>query len=459
VFERPRSGERAVLVRLGLGAQVDPEDLQEFKQLALSAGAQPVATVTGRRDSPDPRYFMGSGKADEVRTVAEDNAADVILVDHALSPSQERNLEKLTGRRVLDRNGLILDIFAQRARSFEGKLEVELAQLKHIASRLVRGWTHLERQKGGIGMRGPGETQLETDRRLLGQRVKVLTRRLQKIQQQRETGRQQRAQIPVPSLALVGYTNAGKSTLFRSLTGADAYIADQLFATLDPTVRRITLPGGTPVVAADTVGFIRELPHELVAAFQSTLTEAREATLLLHVVDASDPRRDDHIAQVDSVLTEIGAAEIPQVIVYNKIDRLGFEPGGPMGPPRVDRDAEGRATAVWISAERRLGLDLLTGAIAERIARFARLARVHVPAAAGALRSRLYAAKAVREERSADDGSIELLVELPDVELLVLARTPGVQILEVQGPDMPCAPGDAYLQSTAVSSASNRAPR
>jgi GTPase len=452
VFERPRSGERAVLVRLGLGAQVDPEDLQEFKQLAVSAGAQPVATVTGRRDSPDPRFFMGSGKADEVRTVAEDNAADVILVDHALSPSQERNLEKLTGRRVLDRNGLILDIFAQRARSFEGKLEVELAQLKHIASRLVRGWTHLERQKGGIGMRGPGETQLETDRRLLGQRVKVLTRRLEKIQQQRETGRQQRAEIPVPSLALVGYTNAGKSTLFRSLTGADAYIADQLFATLDPTVRRITLPGGTPVVAADTVGFIRELPHELVAAFQSTLTEAREATLLLHVVDASDPRRDDHIAQVDSVLTEIGAAEIPQVIVYNKIDRLGFE-------PRVDRDAEGRATAVWISAERRLGLDLLTGAIAERIARFARLARVHVPAAAGALRSRLYAAKAVREERSADDGSIELLVELPDVELLVLARTPGVQILEVQGPDMPCAPGDAYLQSTAVSSATTRAPR
>jgi GTP-binding protein HflX len=439
-------------VRLGLGAQVDPEDLQEFKQLALSAGAQPVATVTGRRDSPDPRFFMGSGKADEVRTVAEDNAADVILVDHALSPSQERNLEKLTGRRVLDRNGLILDIFAQRARSFEGKLEVELAQLKHIASRLVRGWTHLERQKGGIGMRGPGETQLETDRRLLGQRVKVLTRRLEKIQQQRETGRQQRAQIPVPSLALVGYTNAGKSTLFRSLTGADAYIADQLFATLDPTVRRITLPGGTAVVAADTVGFIRELPHELVAAFQSTLTEAREATLLLHVVDASDPRRDDHIAQVDSVLTEIGAAEIPQVLIYNKIDRLGFE-------PRVDRDAEGRATAVWISAERRLGLDLLTGAIAERIARFARLARVHVPAAAGALRSRLYAAKAVREERSADDGSIELLVELPDVELLVLARTPGVQILEVQGPDMPCAPADAYLQSTAVSSASTRAPR
>jgi GTP-binding protein HflX len=449
VFERPRTGERAVLVRLGLGAQVDPEDLQEFRQLAVSAGAEPVATVTGRRDRPDPRFFMGSGKADEVRVVAEDHAADVILVDHALSPSQERNLEKLTGRRVLDRNSLILDIFAQRARSFEGKLEVELAQLKHIATRLVRGWTHLERQKGGIGMRGPGETQLETDRRLIGQRMRVLTKRLEKIQQQRETGRQMRAEIPVPSLALVGYTNAGKSTLFRSLTGADAYVADQLFATLDPTVRRITLPGGTAVVAADTVGFIRELPHELVAAFQSTLTEARAATLLLHVVDASDPRRDEHIAQVDAVLEQIGASGIPQIILYNKIDRLEVE-------PRVDRDAEGRVTAVWISAERRLGLDLLSGAIAERLARFARLARLRVPAAAGAVRSRLYAAKAVREEHSADDGSIELMVELPDTELLALARTPGVQILETRGADMPCASEDAYLQSTAVSSATDR---
>jgi GTPase len=452
VFERPRTGERAVLVRLGLGAQVDPEDLQEFTQLAVSAGAQPVATVTGRRERPDPRFFVGSGKADELRSVADANEADVILIDHALSPSQERNLEKLTGKRVLDRNGLILDIFAQRARSFEGKLEVELAQLKHLSSRLVRGWTHLERQKGGIGMRGPGETQLETDRRLIGQRVRVLTKRLGKIQQQRETGRQMRAEIPIPSLALVGYTNAGKSTLFRSLTGANAYVADQLFATLDPTVRRITLPGGTAVVAADTVGFIRELPHELVAAFQSTLTEAREATLLLHVVDASDPRREEHIAQVDAVLEEIGADEIPQIIVYNKIDRLSVA-------PRVDRDGDSQVTAVWISAQARLGLDLLAGAVAERLARFARRALLRVPASAGALRSRLYAAKAVRSERAADDGSIELAVELPDIELLALARTAGVQILQVQGADMPCAPGNAYLQSTAVSSATNRVPR
>ena len=450
MFERPRTGERAVLVRLGLGAQVDPEDLQELTQLAESAGARPVATVTGRRARPDPRFFVGSGKADELRAVAEVNEADIILIDHALSPSQERNLETHIGRRVLDRNALILDIFAQRARSFEGKLEVELAQLKHIGSRLVRGWTHLERQKGGIGLRGPGETQLETDRRLIGQRVRVLTRRLQKIKQQRETGRQMRAEIPVPSLALVGYTNAGKSTLFRALTGADAYVADQLFATLDPTVRRITLPGGTLVVAADTVGFIRELPHELVAAFQSTLTEARAATLLLHMVDASNPRRAEHIAQVNAVLKEIGAEQIPQIILYNKIDRLGLA-------PRLERAADGQVTAAWISAERRLGLELLTAAIAERLARVTRRARLRVPATAGALRARLYAAKAVRAERSADDGSIELAVELPDVELLALARTPGVQILEVRGADTPCAAGDAYLQSTAVSSATDRA--
>ncbi len=445
-FERPQSGERAVLVRLGLGAPVEEEDLLEFRQLARSAGADPVATLTGRRARPDPRFFMGSGKAEELRALVEANDAEIILVDHALSPSQERNLEQLTGRRVLDRNGLILDIFAQRARSFEGKLQVELAQLKHISTRLVRGWTHLERQKGGIGLRGPGETQLETDRRLLGQRVRVLTRRLAKITQQRETGRQMRAEIPVPSLALVGYTNAGKSTLFRALTGADAYVADQLFATLDPTVRRITLPGGTLVVAADTVGFIRELPHELVAAFRSTLTEARAATLLLHVVDASDPRREEHIEQVNAVLAEIGAQDIPQILVYNKIDRLEIA-------PRIERSASGQATAVWISAQQGIGLQLLTSAVAERLTRVVRRARLRVPASAGALRSRLYAARAVREEHTREDGSIELDVELPDVELLTLARTAGVQILEVAGSDMPCAADMAYLQSTPGSGA------
>jgi GTP-binding protein HflX len=446
MFERPRAAERAVLVRLGLGMPVKREDLEEFEQLARSAGASPVATITGRRERPDPRYFVGSGKAQQIADTARAENAELILFDHPLSPSQQRNLERLSGVRVLDRSGLILDIFARRARSFEGKLEVELAQLKHIASRLVRGWTHLERQKGGIGLRGPGETQLETDRRIIGQRVRVLGKRLAKLQQQRETGRQMRAEIPVPSLALVGYTNAGKSTLFRSLTGADAYVADQLFATLDPTVRRITLPGGTAVVAADTVGFIRELPHELVAAFQSTLTEAREATLLLHVVDASNPRRAEQLMQVDAVLNEIGAEHIPQLIVYNKIDRLELA-------PRIDRDEAGRATAVWICAARGDGLDLLIRAVAERLARFVRRARLRMPASAGALRSRLYSAQAVRAEESTPDGSIELAVELPDLELLALARTAGVQILEVQGPDSACAPSGAYLQSSGTVSA------
>ncbi len=428
MFERPRTGERAVLVRLALGAPPDPEDLREFTQLAESAGATPVASIQGRRDRPDPRYFVGSGKADEIRAVAEANEAEVILVDHPLSPSQERNLEKLIGRRVLDRNGLILDIFAQRAASHEGKLEVELAQLKHIASRLVRGWTHLERQRGGgIGNRGPGETQLETDRRLLGKRVAVLTKRLEKLKLQRETGRSARATIPVPSLALVGYTNAGKSTLFRTLTGdLTAYVANQLFATLDPTVRRLNLPGGTQVVVADTVGFIRELPHELVAAFQSTLTEAREAHLLLHVIDASDPRRSEHIDEVNKVLEEIGAADIPQVRVYNKIDRLDLQ-------PVLDRDADGRAAAVWISAEAGIGIDLLHQAVSERLSRAVQRRQLRLPLTAGATRARLFASGVVVAE-SADESGWLLTVDLPAEELANLTR-PGSGPAELVPPE------------------------
>jgi GTP-binding protein HflX len=439
VFDRPRGGERAVLVRLGIGAPVDQEDLEEFAQLAESAGVSASTTVTGRRDRPDPRYFLGSGKAEEVRDVVRDTCAEVVLVDHALSPSQERNLEKLVGVRVLDRSALILDIFAQRARSHEGKLEVELAQLRHLASRLVRGWTHLERQKGGIGLRGPGETQLETDRRLLGVRVKVLSKRLGKLQQQRETGRQRRVEIPIPSVALVGYTNAGKSTLFRALTGADAYVADQLFATLDPLVRRVDLPGGSPIVVADTVGFIRELPHELVAAFRSTLTEAREATLLLHVIDASDPRRDERIDQVNAVLAEVGAGDLPQIRVYNKIDRLG-------DAPRVERDAEGQPSAVWVSAARREGLPPLLDAVAERLSRFARLRGLRAPAReAGALRARLHASGAIRSETVLADGALEWLVQLPDQQARELSSRPGVEVFDAP---QPCASAEGYLQST-----------
>ena len=430
-----------MLVRLGIGAPADPEDILEFEQLTRSAGAIPVASISGRRDRPDPRFFVGSGKAEEIRDAARAFDAEVVLFDHPLSPSQERNLEKLIERRVLDRSGLILDIFAQRARSHEGKLEVELAQLKHIATRLVRGWTHLERQRGGgIGNRGPGETQLETDRRLLGKRVKTLTARLEKIKQQRETGRQQRAEIPIPSLALVGYTNAGKSTLFRALTGADAYVADQLFATLDPTVRRIMLPGATQVVVADTVGFIRELPHELVAAFQSTLTEAREATLLLHVVDVSDPRREEHIDEVNRVLAEIGAADLPQILVFNKIDRIDT-------PPRVERDESGRVSHVWLSAARSEGLDGLRESVAERLARVARRATLRLPVAAGELRARLYAGGLVRAERIAEDGAFEIDTELSEFELLKWAREPGVEVLTLSD-DSTCTAASAYLQSS-----------
>ena len=435
-----------MLVRLGIGAPADPEDILEFEALTRSAGAVPVLSIGGRRDRPDPRFFVGSGKADEIRMAAAEHNADVVLFDHPLSPSQERNLEKLIERRVLDRAGLILDIFAQRARSHEGKLEVELAQLKHIASRLVRGWTHLERQRGGgIGNRGPGETQLETDRRLLGKRVKTLTARLETIKQQRETGRQQRAEIPVPSLALVGYTNAGKSTLFRALTGADAYVADQLFATLDPTVRKIMLPGHTPVVVADTVGFIRELPHELVAAFQSTLTEAREATLLLHVVDVSDPRRDEHIDEVNRVLAEIGAAELPQILVFNKIDRIET-------PARVERDESGKVSHVWLSAAKPDGLDGLLQSVAERLARVARRATLRLPVSAGEMRARLYAANLVRAERITEDGAFEIDTELSEFELLKWAREPGVEVLTPEvlttAGDSTCTTAGAYLQSS-----------
>jgi GTP-binding protein HflX len=445
LFERPRAGERAVLVRLGIGAPADPEDLSEFEQLAVSAGAIPVARIGGRRDRPDPRFFVGTGKAEEIRASAAAHNAEVVLVDHPLSPSQERNLEKLVERRVLDRSGLILDIFAQRARSHEGKLEVELAQLKHLATRLVRGWTHLERQRGGgIGNRGPGETQLETDRRLIGKRVRTLTERLEKIKLQRDTGRQQRAEIPVPSLALVGYTNAGKSTLFRAMTGADAYVADQLFATLDPTVRRITLPGNTAVVVADTVGFIRELPHDLVAAFQSTLTEAREATLLLHVVDVSDPRREEHIDEVNRVLAEIGASELPQILVFNKIDRLE-------AAPRIERDETGRITHVWVSAMRGQGMGELREAIAERLSRTAKRATLRLAVSAGELRARLYAANLVKAERIAADGSFEIDTELAEVELLKWAREPGVEVLALDrepADAAACTAQGGYLQSS-----------
>jgi GTP-binding protein HflX len=420
LFERPRGGERALLVGVGIGQPVDPHDVAEFEALASSAGAVPVALVTASRPRPDPKYFVGVGKAEEIRDRAQDAKAEVILVDQTLSPSQERNLEKLTSCRVLDRNGLILDIFSQRARSFEGKLQVELAQLSHLSTRLVRGWTHLERQKGGIGLRGPGETQLESDRRLIAKRIRTLRGRLEKLARQRDTGRHVRREVPVPTVALVGYTNAGKSTLFNRLTGSDSYVADKLFATLDPTVRRIKLAGVGEVVLADTVGFVRALPHELIAAFRSTLQEAREADLLLHVVDASDPQRDERILQVREVLTGIGAGEIRELKVFNKIDLIGGE------APRVVLGSDAVPAQAWVSAHSGAGLEGLREAIAQAVRPNQVRQTLHLEMLAAALRSDLYRREAVRAERQCDDGSWELDVELDPAEMAKILGSRGV---------------------------------
>ena len=353
MFDRPRSGERAILVHLKFPQEKNREELDEFRELVTSAGAQPIAVVKGSRSSPHPRYFVGSGKAEEIRVAVEEHKADVVLFNHELSPSQERNLEELLKCRVLDRTGVILDIFAQRAQSHEGKLQVELAQLKHLSTRLVRGWTHLERQKGGIGLRGPGETQLETDRRLLGVRIKTIKKRLDKVQGQRQQGRRNRKRRDAITVSLVGYTNAGKSTLFNRISGAGVLAEDKLFATLDPTMRRVDIGQGEHIVLADTVGFIRHLPHDLVTAFHSTLEETREADLLLHVVDASSERRDENIHSVNTVLEKIEADEVTQIIVYNKIDML------PDTPARVDRDEDGKVWRVWVSAVTGAGIDNL----------------------------------------------------------------------------------------------------
>jgi len=429
MFERPQTGERALLVHVVLQRASEPASLQEFAELVRSTGVTLLGHVTATRSTPDPHSLIGSGKLAELAERIAAETIEVVLFNHSLSPAQERNLEKALKCRVLDRTGVILDIFAQRARSFEGKLQVELAQLKHLSTRLIRGWTHLERQKGGIGLRGPGETQLETDRRLLGERIKHIHRRLDKVQQQRELSRRARQRAAVPVVSLVGYTNAGKSTLFNQLTHADVYAANQLFATLDATLRRITLSNKMPMILADTVGFIQHLPHDLIAAFRATLEETCQATLLLHVVDASDAERLERIAQVNQVLAEIGADSVPQILVYNKVDCLADEAS------RLEQDSEGRIHKVWLSARRGTGLDLLNTALIENLNQELALHQVHrwvrIPARAGQLRAKLFQLGGVLQEHYADNGDCVLEIQMQSEYFQQLKRTePELQLLD-----------------------------
>jgi len=416
----------------GSDSQDDPEEL---RLLAESAGAHVVGLVTGSRKKPDAATFLGSGKAAEVGDAVARDCADIVIVDHPLSPAQERNLERAVKCRVLDRTGLILDIFAQRAHSAEGKLQVELAQLEHLATRLVRGWTHLGRQKGGIGLRGPGETQLEVDRRLIRDRIKKLNERLQQVSKQRQSRRRSREKVPIPTVSLVGYTNAGKSSLFNRLTGSTVYAADQLFATLDPTMRRLSLPaGGTggvrpaaaqSVILADTVGFIRHLPHQLVEAFKSTLEEVTQSALLLHVVDNSSAECQQQIEQVNGVLSEIGAADLPQIVVFNKID-LGEQPAS------VERDAQGVVRRVWLSATTGAGVDLLLGALGEFFSQHKARFVLRLPPQAARLRARVFDKLAVIDERVLSDGRWELEVSMDTEEYQWLTRQDGFDVRFVE---------------------------
>ena len=436
MFERPGIGERAILVHMDLNDEFHREHLSEFEELAASAGATVVDVVVARRNSPDPKYFIGRGKVDEICELIQAHEAELVLFNHTLSPSQERNLERQFQCRVLDRTGLILDIFAQRARTFEGKLQVELAQLGHMSTRLIRGWTHLERQKGGIGLRGPGETQLETDRRLLSQRIKQINKRLGKVRKQREQGRQSRRKAEVPTVALVGYTNAGKSTLFNTLTQADVYVQDQLFATLDPTLRKLKLDEGQHLVLADTVGFIRHLPHDLVDAFRSTLQETEEAHLLMHVIDASDDLRIENIEAVDSVLKEIGASDVPQIQIMNKIDLLDME-------PRIDRDDEGRVRRIWVSAKTGAGLDLIQSVLLEYFREDQVKGLICLKPEHARIRALLFSIGAVQAEDIDNMGNYLLNLNIPRRDLMQLISRESIPLSLVMPAEHPQTLADA----------------
>ena len=406
MLERPETGERALLVHIKARDPRLTADLYEFRELALSAGAIIVDSIVSHRDIPDPKYYLGSGKVAEIKQLVISLQIQLLLVNHELSPSQERNLEEELQCRVVDRTGLILDIFAQRARTFEGKLQVELAQLQHISTRLIRGWTHLERQKGGIGLRGPGETQLEEDRRVIRDKIKNITSKLDKVKQQRQQGRRARIKAHIPTVSLVGYTNSGKSTLFKALTKEDVYIADQLFATLDPTLRTIQLAHVGKVILADTVGFIRDLPHNLVDAFSTTLEETAEADLLLHVIDCHDELWREKKIQVEKVLHQIGSLNVPLLEVYNKIDLL------PDLSPGFEKDHKGNISIVRVSAKEHEGLDYLLTAISERLCTDVVKGVVQLLPTQGKIRAYLYDVGAVDHEEEDQKGGWLLNVTL-----------------------------------------------
>ena len=417
MFERAERGNRAVILH-PLFKLTGPDALDEFQELARSAGADIATVVSAPRDRPEASFYVGRGKIEELAEQVEETSADLILVSQSLSAVQERNIEKACNCRVLDRATLILDIFAQRAQSYEGKLQVELAQLRHLSTRLVRGWSHLERQKGGIGLRGPGETQLETDRRLIGMRIRQLKKRLDKVARQRDQSRRQRLRSRAPLLALVGYTNAGKSTLFNQLTGASVGVEDMLFATLDPTVRRLQGMHCGEVLLADTVGFVSDLPHELIAAFRATLQEAREADLLLHVVDISDPYRVERQHDVEAVLESIGAERIPVIRVFNKIDRGGQD-------AQLRRDEQGLPLSVSVSAATGDGIEELREAISDRLASERINRWIKLEGKDGKLRAQLFELGVVSEERIAENGAWMLHVDVPRETAERLARLPG----------------------------------
>lgn len=407
--------EPAVLVHIHFNRQRDEESLAELDLLARSAGALPVAQVTGSRRSPDPALFVGKGKAEEIRRILKGSGAELVLINHIISPAQERNLERALECRVIDRTGLILDIFATRAQSHEGKLQVELAQLRYLSTRLIRGWTHLERQKGGIGLRGPGETQLETDRRLLGQRIKSLRARLEKVRKRRSQRRKARKKVPVATVSLVGYTNAGKSSIFNYLTGAGVYQADQLFATLDPTMRRLDLTNAGHIILADTVGFISHLPHTLVKAFHSTLEEVSDAALLLHVVDCSSDRRSENIEQVNEVLKEIDADDIPVITIFNKVDLVVREAG-------LERNEDGVITRVWVSARSGEGMEYLQQAVDEHFSRLRFRQSIMVPVAEGGLRAKIFQRFSVLHQSMQENGDWEMEIEGSQADMVWLHR-------------------------------------